>query len=249
VPIELFQTKRRTYRKVAHRDELERRLRNWRRVVRSDDPVFRSFPDLFLLSDDAITSLAKAKPADLSNEDTVVTHLEESDEWKEDFAAEVFSVIDEYNMELEEAAKEAKRVKNAEKQAARLKARRMKGRPNGEDSDDYEIESEDEDDTIQPSTYCNEVAGDPSESEEGSDEDEASEASPPVSPPPSPPISPVASPTKPNHGAMRGLVRPRPTEFLPENIVISPRPLKRARRVGTRLLGNTTNTSSKDSQV
>jgi len=66
------------------------------------------------VSDDAITSLAKAKPADLSNEDAMVTHLEESDEWKEDFAAEVFSVIDEYNMELEEAAKEAKQVKQVE---------------------------------------------------------------------------------------------------------------------------------------
>jgi hypothetical protein len=257
-PVERTKVKRRTYRKVDLRNELERRLRNWRKVVRSDDPVFQSFPDHFLLTDDSIVVLAQAKPADLANEDDVVTLLEESDEWKNDFAAEVFSVIDEYNIELEEAAAEARRVKDAAKRAARLKAKRMKGRPNGEDSDDYEVESEDDEhvpDVEELIDSEQESDGDDiPDAANTFDHDDVSDGGVPftfsyfTSDSPSPPTSPVTSPINSNHGSPRHLVRPRPTESLQENItMISPRPAKRVRIFAAGSIEDSTNTNSKDS--
>lgn len=246
------------------RDELERRLRNWRKVVHSDDPVFCSFSDQFLLTDDSIVVLAKAKLTDLANEDDIVTLLEESDEWKSDFAAEVFSIINEYNIELEEAAEEAKRVKDAIKRAAQLKAKRMKGRPNGEDSDDYEVESEDDENILDMEELINsdqESVGDytldaantldHSDILDGGASPFAvpcSTSSEPPSPPPSLQISPISSPINSNHGSPpRYLVRPRPTEFLQENtMMVSQRPAKRARIFAARSLDDSTNASSRD---
>jgi hypothetical protein len=179
----------------------------------------------------------------LTTEDDLVALLEESIEWKDDFAAEVLSLIEEYNMELEEGVDAAKQAKDSAKCVAQLKAKRMKGRPNGEDSDDYEIESED--------AFHAAAAAEASDSDDMFDGEDHFPAphstSGTPSPPPSPPTSRVASPVMSDYGSPRRLVRPRPPETLQENSLMgSPRPTKRARTIGISSLGNKTNTTSRD---
>jgi len=141
----------------------------------------------------------------LTTEDDLVALLEESIEWKDDFAAEVLSLIEEYNMELEEDADAAKQAKDTAKRVAQLKAKRMKGRPNGEDSDDYEIESEDEEDTFHATAAAE--ASDSDDMFDGEDHFPAPHStSGTPSPPPSPPTSRVASPVMSNYGSPRRLV-------------------------------------------
>jgi hypothetical protein len=186
----------------------------------------------------------------LANEDDVVALLEESDKWKNDFAAEVFSVIDEYNIELKDTAEEAKQVKDAVRWAARLKVKRMKGQPNGEDSDDYEVESEDDENAPDMEELVN------SEKESDGDASDHGDASDSGAPfpfphstlePPSPPTSPFSSLINSNHGSPRHLVRPCPTETLEENIMmVSTRPAKCARIFAARSLDDSTNASSRD---
>jgi hypothetical protein len=109
-----------------------------------------------LLSDNGIDVLAKTKQADLINQSDIVTLLQESLEWGNDFAYEVLGIIQGFDQEVDEVKREADRTRRLALMAAWLKAKRMAGCPNGEDSDDEEPESEDEDDQF----FVEEVAAD-----------------------------------------------------------------------------------------
>ena len=133
----------------------------------------------------------------------------------------------------------------------------MKGRPNGEDSDNYEVESEDDENIL----VVEELLDSDQELDGGyapdtantSDHGDISDGGASfafrcsTSEPPSPSISPASSPINSNHGLPRYLVRARPTESLQENIMmVSPRPAKRARIFAARSLDDSTNASSRD---
>jgi hypothetical protein len=88
--------------------------------------------------------LAKTKQTDLVNESDVMTLLQKSQEWHDNFAAEVLTIIQAYDDELDEEKKQIERIKKLAHTAAWLKVKRMAGCPNGEDLDDEEPESEDD---------------------------------------------------------------------------------------------------------
>ena len=95
--------------------------------MHSDDPVYRSHPISYLLSDSGIDTLAKTKSTSLTSTTAIVALLKESTEWEVDFGAEVFNVIQDYDLELEEGKRETRRVQRLARTAARLKARQMAG--------------------------------------------------------------------------------------------------------------------------
>jgi hypothetical protein len=222
-------------------------------VAHSDDKAYRSFPISLLLSDTGIDILAKAKRTAFTDESVVVTLLEESAEWHDDFAAEVFYVIQSYDLELEAAKREDQRVKRLARTAARLKAKRMAGRPNGEDSDDNVPESEDEDEvqeTQNDDRNQEEISTCPSDEEdeeellegaglsyadEDTDEEPASRhrsftVTPDISPSSSPSSSRGVSPFVPQTSTHHKPMHVRPTEMFKENLAVAPASHRTAKR-------------------
>jgi hypothetical protein len=229
--IEKLPTKRKTYRATALHDTLGKQLFDWRKQVHSDDPVYRSFPISYLLSDTGLDALAKAKPTTVTTKESIISILEESPEWGDDFAEEVLCIIQAYDEELEEAKRLFQWEKRLARTAARLKAKRMAGRPNGEDSDDEEPKSEDEEvievPQIEPPSSDEEDSGtspndediDPASDVEAGQNShsapESSESGSSASPKSSPSGSRCVSPTPPQPFPKR--VHPRPPEQLNEN--------------------------------
>jgi hypothetical protein len=94
------QAKQKTYQPNALHNGLALQLWNWQKVAHSDDPAYQSFPISLLLSDTGIDILTKAKRTAFTDKSVMVTLLEESAKWH-NFAAEVFHVIQRYDLELE----------------------------------------------------------------------------------------------------------------------------------------------------
>lgn len=178
------------------------------------------------MTDDSISKLSQARPLDVATSEAIRSCINESDEWRYDFADEVLAVITQYDARFEIEARGANLQKAATLRAQRLKAKRMAGRPNGEDSDDYDVESEDEpeEDYYQPNQelsihiHTEDATDSENEtvntgSENHSDSDSASQDSCP-----SGSSSPPLRPHSPRPNSHHSLVRPRPTEFFKENI-------------------------------
>jgi hypothetical protein len=145
--------------------------------VHSDDPIYQSHPISYILSDAGIVTLAKAKPATLATAADIALLLEESSEWHDNFAVEVFDVIREYDLEVDEAKRESRWQQKLARTAAWLKAKRIAGWPNGEDSDDEQPESKDEDEQqdieeeLEPAEQLCEVSSDEDDGGPAVDED------------------------------------------------------------------------------
>jgi hypothetical protein len=89
--------KRSRYRPMDQRTELAARLFTWRRIAHSDDPVFRSWPQDWIISDSAIVLLARAKARDFTTPNDITTFLHENSDWHNSWADEIHTIISDYN--------------------------------------------------------------------------------------------------------------------------------------------------------
>lgn len=125
------------YRAKIDRDELEKRLQNWRKVAHSNDPILCSWPPTYILHDDALILLARAKAGSFKTPTEIGTFLEETDEWIDAWGDRVLNIISQYDLELKVA-------KDARVKAARAAKRAAKAAQALEDKI-VDVESEDED--------------------------------------------------------------------------------------------------------
>ena len=97
-PILAEKKKRSKYRPMVQRDGLAARLRTWTTISHSDDPVFRSWPQDWILPDESINLLARAKAGDFATPRDITTFLHENNDWHDSWADEIHSIICDYNM-------------------------------------------------------------------------------------------------------------------------------------------------------
>jgi hypothetical protein len=143
------------YRSVPDRKELGVRLTNWRQHLHSSSHLLRQWPAEWILDDNDIVLLARAKPKHFAVSSDVTEFLGESEEWGRKHALDILTLIVAYDRELEAAraiAKAKKKEENKRKAAEkRIKKRQAKlaeiaaaAAEEGMDPESEEGESEEE---------------------------------------------------------------------------------------------------------
>lgn len=87
-------------RPEAQRPELRKRLKAWLRNVHEEDEVYSGFPVGYILSLKGLESLVTAQPNMFKSSDDLKEHLEETDEWVDDWGEGFLNVIKNYDDEL-----------------------------------------------------------------------------------------------------------------------------------------------------
>lgn len=103
---------RASYRPKAERDKLEDLLLSWRSKVHSEDPGTALFPLEDIICSQDIVLLARL-PVDspyISSSASITDFLEQSDDWSSIYAAQVLTVIADYNSTLPSKQKKTRRV-------------------------------------------------------------------------------------------------------------------------------------------
>ena len=90
--------KRFRYRPKDQCTELAAQLSAWRRIAHSDDPVFRSWPQDWIISDSAVVLLARAKAGDFTTPNDITKFLHENGDWHDSWADEIHTIISDYNI-------------------------------------------------------------------------------------------------------------------------------------------------------
>ena len=90
--------KRFRYRPMDQRTELAAQLSTWRRIAHSDDPVFQSWPQDWIVSDSAIVLLARVKAGDFTTPDDITKFLHENGDWHDSWADEIHMIISDYDI-------------------------------------------------------------------------------------------------------------------------------------------------------
>jgi hypothetical protein len=72
-------------------------LTTWRRKAHSDDPVFRSWPQDWIISNASIVLLAHAKPRDFATPNNITKFLYEDEDWHDSWADEIYTIISDYD--------------------------------------------------------------------------------------------------------------------------------------------------------
>jgi hypothetical protein len=118
------------YRSVPDRKELGIRLTTWRQLVHSSSPILQQWPVEWILDDNNIVLLARAKPGHFSVSLDVTEFLGESEEWGQLRAPEVFLTIRNYDLQLnaERALAAAKKKEENKRRAADKRKERWQAR-------------------------------------------------------------------------------------------------------------------------
>ncbi|KAJ7269062.1 P-loop containing nucleoside triphosphate hydrolase protein [Mycena rebaudengoi] len=87
-------------RKVAERADLQDCLRDWLASAHAVDPLRAIRPPSFILDSKAIKSLASTHPGRMRSADEVISVLNETREWGDEWAAKIFEVIAAYDEKL-----------------------------------------------------------------------------------------------------------------------------------------------------
>jgi len=82
------------------RKELVARLLTWRLKASTNDPLAAVHPPSFIVDDKGILTLAKLHPAEVTHHEQVVSALKETQEWRDEWSAKIFNVIQKYDQEL-----------------------------------------------------------------------------------------------------------------------------------------------------
>jgi hypothetical protein len=83
---------------MNQRTEVTSQLATWRRIAHSDDPVFRSWPQDWIISDASIILLARAKPGDFTTPNDITKFLHENNDWHDSWADEIHTIISDYDI-------------------------------------------------------------------------------------------------------------------------------------------------------
>lgn len=94
----LEKKKRSKYRPMDQRTEVTSQLTTWRRKAHSDDPVFRSWPQDWIISNASIILLAPAKPRDFTTPNDITKFLHENEDWHDSWADEIYTIVSNYNI-------------------------------------------------------------------------------------------------------------------------------------------------------
>ncbi|KAJ6592211.1 II DNA helicase [Mycena vulgaris] len=99
-------------RKVALRDPLQDRIRQWLTLAHNSDPLRVVRPASFILDAKSIKKLCTVHPDCMTSVVQVISTLEESDEWAAEWGSAVFSIISTFDEEMARSApkKTQKRV-------------------------------------------------------------------------------------------------------------------------------------------
>ncbi|KAJ7096169.1 hypothetical protein C8R44DRAFT_749016 [Mycena epipterygia] len=89
-------------RKVADRGDLQERLYHWRATAHSLDSLRAVRPASFIIDAKGIKSLSAVHPDRMRSLDQVVSTLQESSEWGEEWGEKVFGVISTYDLERQQ---------------------------------------------------------------------------------------------------------------------------------------------------
>jgi hypothetical protein len=90
--------KRSRYRPMDQRTELAAQLFTWRKIIHSDDPVFRSWPQDWIISDSNIVLLARAKAGDFMMPNDITNFLHENNDWQDSWADKIHAIISDYDI-------------------------------------------------------------------------------------------------------------------------------------------------------
>ncbi|KII90705.1 hypothetical protein PLICRDRAFT_106554 [Plicaturopsis crispa FD-325 SS-3] len=95
------------YRPVPEREVLEKLIRGWRSHAHQSDPLRFVRPATYILSNDSIKKLVMAPHSSLPSPTSLAVLLEETDEWKGEWADSLYIAISDYgkSIELEKKSK------------------------------------------------------------------------------------------------------------------------------------------------
>lgn len=114
------------YRSVPDRKGLGLRLTNWRESLHSSLPLLRQWPIGWILDDNDIVLLARARPGHFAVSSDITEFLGESEEWGQHRALDIFSIILGYDRELSSARAIATAKKKAENKTRAAEKRNEK---------------------------------------------------------------------------------------------------------------------------
>ncbi|KAI9442063.1 P-loop containing nucleoside triphosphate hydrolase protein [Lactarius psammicola] len=88
------------------RGPLVARLLAWRASAHSNDPLASLWPPTFIIDNSDIKVLAKLHPSNVTHPEQIVTTLDETEEWGDQWSSQVLEVIQAYDRELADCHKE-----------------------------------------------------------------------------------------------------------------------------------------------
>lgn len=97
---------------MDQRTELAAQLFTWRKITHSDDPVFRSWPQDWIITNSNIILLARAKARDFMMPNDITNFLHENNDWHDSWANEIHAIISDYDI-LTNSSKPKRRRKTA----------------------------------------------------------------------------------------------------------------------------------------
>jgi hypothetical protein len=83
---------------MDQRTQVTSQLTTWRRIAHSDDPVFWSWPQDWIISNASIILLACAKPGDFTTPNDITKFLHGNDDWHDSLADEIHTIISDYDI-------------------------------------------------------------------------------------------------------------------------------------------------------
>ncbi|KAF8968077.1 hypothetical protein BDZ97DRAFT_1800730 [Flammula alnicola] len=86
-------------RPTKNREELVARLHLWRLDASTKDSLASVRPASFIIDNKSIIKLSKINPTEITQE-RIVTELDETEEWRDEWAGKIFEVIQKYAKEL-----------------------------------------------------------------------------------------------------------------------------------------------------
>ena len=90
--------KRSKYRPMNQRTELAAQIMTWWRIAHSDDPIFRSWAQDWILPDSSIILLARANSGDFATPNDITKFLQENNDWHDSWANEIHTIIHDYDI-------------------------------------------------------------------------------------------------------------------------------------------------------
>ncbi|KAK7006578.1 Werner syndrome ATP-dependent helicase, partial [Favolaschia claudopus] len=98
VESDLVRLPRRGYRPLRARATLEDAIHSWTKMTHQEDPILKTFPRDWILSDNAISRLAREKAQFFQIPRDVTDFLEEDNDWHSRYALEVLTVVRVHDM-------------------------------------------------------------------------------------------------------------------------------------------------------
>jgi len=106
------------YRSTHDRESLVSRLLSWRHKAHSTDPLAAVRPPNLIIDDKDIHKLARIHPSQMTDHKEITNALDETREWETDWSKQIFTVIQQFDQELDTFRKTATtNTKNRQKRA------------------------------------------------------------------------------------------------------------------------------------